>query len=126
MIIQINATVCAAVDHGDDRQHKIAGSGRCLRGKERTKKGLTGETRNSMSAAEMLVLAGHNGDQASGTTVAVRAPGRVGDSGPMCVDHRLRCHQGMSFLQAARRPARPNFPPLWIECGAGLRKRAVV
>ena len=26
MIIQINATVCAAVDHGEDRQHKIAGS----------------------------------------------------------------------------------------------------
>ena len=26
MIIQINATVCAAVDHGDDRQHRIAGS----------------------------------------------------------------------------------------------------
>jgi hypothetical protein len=22
--------------------------------------------------------------------------------------------------------ARPNFPPLWIECGAGLRKRAVI
>ena len=26
MIIQINATVCAAVDHGDDGRHKIAGS----------------------------------------------------------------------------------------------------
>jgi hypothetical protein len=26
MIIQINATVCAAVDHGDGGQHKIAGS----------------------------------------------------------------------------------------------------
>ena len=26
MIIQINATVCAAADHGEDRQHKIAGS----------------------------------------------------------------------------------------------------
>ena len=26
MIIQINATVCAAVDHGEDGQHKIAGS----------------------------------------------------------------------------------------------------
>ena len=25
MIIQINATVCAAVDHGEDRQQKIAG-----------------------------------------------------------------------------------------------------
>ena len=26
MIIQINATVCAAVDHGDDERRKIAGS----------------------------------------------------------------------------------------------------
>ena len=26
MIIQINATVCAAVNHRDGRQHKIAGS----------------------------------------------------------------------------------------------------
>ena len=26
MIIQINATVCAAVDHGEGGQHKIAGS----------------------------------------------------------------------------------------------------
>ena len=26
MIIQINATVCAAVDHGGDRRDKIAGS----------------------------------------------------------------------------------------------------
>jgi hypothetical protein len=28
MIIQINATVCAAVDHGDNRCHKVAGSDR--------------------------------------------------------------------------------------------------
>jgi hypothetical protein len=38
MIIQINATVCAAIDHGDDRQHKIAGSDprkRCTRTWER-------------------------------------------------------------------------------------------
>ncbi len=26
MIIQINATVCAAVDHGDDRRRRIADS----------------------------------------------------------------------------------------------------
>jgi hypothetical protein len=39
MIIQINATVCAAVDHGGDRQRMIAGSGqrrRGQRGKERS------------------------------------------------------------------------------------------
>ena len=42
MIIQINATVCAALDHGDDRQHKIAGSDGCMRGMEDTKRGLTG------------------------------------------------------------------------------------
>jgi hypothetical protein len=37
MIIQINATVCAAADHGEDSQHKIAGGdhfGRVLRGEE--------------------------------------------------------------------------------------------
>jgi hypothetical protein len=27
MIIQINATVCAAEDHGEESQHKFAGSG---------------------------------------------------------------------------------------------------
>jgi hypothetical protein len=26
MIIQMNATVCADMDHGEDRRHKIAGS----------------------------------------------------------------------------------------------------
>ena len=38
MIIQINATVCAAVNHGGERQHKIAGSDqrwRLQRGHER-------------------------------------------------------------------------------------------
>ena len=34
MIIQINATVCAALDHGEGRQLKIAGSDQVTRGKE--------------------------------------------------------------------------------------------
>ena len=40
MIIQINATVCADVDHGDDRRNKIAGSDQgimVLRGRGRVK-----------------------------------------------------------------------------------------
>ncbi len=35
MIIQMNATVCAAADHGEDRQHKIAGSGQRKRVQQR-------------------------------------------------------------------------------------------
>lgn len=37
MIIQMNATVCAAVDHGEDRRHKIAvidGGGELSRAKK--------------------------------------------------------------------------------------------
>ena len=54
----------------------------------------------------MPVLAGHISDEASGATVAVRAPSHAGGSGPMWVDHRLRRDQGMPFLQTVRLPAR--------------------
>ena len=38
MIIQMNATVCAAEDHGDDVRHKIAGSDQRSRGAEAQEK----------------------------------------------------------------------------------------
>ena len=41
MIIQINATVCAAADHGDDRQHKIAGSDQGKRVQEGQERAMT-------------------------------------------------------------------------------------
>ena len=40
MIIQINATVCAAPDHGDDRQHKIAGRDQRKTVQERQARGI--------------------------------------------------------------------------------------
>ena len=50
MIIQINATVCAAADHGGNRQHKIAGSdrrGRVQGGREGTSDQEKRETREA-------------------------------------------------------------------------------
>jgi hypothetical protein len=58
MIIQINATVCAAVDHGQGGQLKIAGRDQGDDGERRPGKGhLPGETTNPSSAAEVPVLA---------------------------------------------------------------------
>jgi hypothetical protein len=52
MIIQINATVCAAVDHGEEGQLNIAGRSWREDGARRPRKGqLPGETTNPMSAA---------------------------------------------------------------------------
>jgi hypothetical protein len=57
MIIQINATVCAALDHGQGRQLKIAGRDlwRMMRGGHG--RAFTRRDENSKSAAEMPVLA---------------------------------------------------------------------
>ena len=57
MIIQMNATVCAALDHGQGRQLKIAG--RCLRRMMQGGQGraFTRRDENSKSTAEMSVLA---------------------------------------------------------------------
>ncbi len=46
MIIQMNATVCAAVDHGDDGQYKIAGSDRRRKCSEVGKGSMTGKNKN--------------------------------------------------------------------------------
>jgi hypothetical protein len=39
MIIQMNATVCADMDHGEDRRHKIAGSDEGTEWREGRKRG---------------------------------------------------------------------------------------
>jgi hypothetical protein len=58
MIIQINATVCVAFDHGEGGQLKIAGRGQPKMVQEGMGRGqLPGGTTNSKSAAEVPVLA---------------------------------------------------------------------
>jgi hypothetical protein len=58
MIIWINATVCAAEDHGGAGQLKIAGRDQREDGARRPGKGLLpGGTTNSKSAADVPVLA---------------------------------------------------------------------
>ncbi len=58
MIIEINATVCAAVDHGEGGQLKIAGRDQRKVVQQGQGKGqLPGGTTNSKSMAEVPVLA---------------------------------------------------------------------
>ena len=53
MIIQINATVCAAVDHGDDMWHEIAGS-------DQGRKMQTGRERGSDQGKQDIHKSGRN------------------------------------------------------------------
>ena len=62
MIIQINATVCVAVDHGEGGRFKIAGRDQRKMGRKAKEGGqLPGETTISKSAVEMPVLAADAG-----------------------------------------------------------------
>ena len=76
MIIQINATVCAARNHGEDGWYKISGSDRGKQGQEREEKTVTWGNKNFRIAAEMMVLASHddrtNGNQGPGALAPVR------------------------------------------------------
>jgi len=56
MIIKINATVCADMDHGEDRRHKIAGSDQRAESREGRKDGDSLGRRKFGSLAEALVL----------------------------------------------------------------------
>jgi hypothetical protein len=56
MIIQINATVCAAVNHRGQSQYKIAGNEQRRRGREERKGPVTREARNYGRVAETPVL----------------------------------------------------------------------
>jgi hypothetical protein len=62
MIIQINATVCAAVDNGDDRRHKIAGSDQLTRRRD-VGKGASDQEKEEIKgcAVEMPFLRGDGG-----------------------------------------------------------------
>jgi hypothetical protein len=62
MIIQINATVCAAVDHGEGGQLMISGRDQRKMVQEGLGRGqLPGGTTNPKSAAEVPVLAADAG-----------------------------------------------------------------
>jgi hypothetical protein len=56
MIIQINATVCAAVDHGEGEQLKIAGRDQRKWRREIRKGAVTRRDNKSESVAEVPVL----------------------------------------------------------------------
>ena len=78
MIIQINATVCAATDHGEDRRHKIAASdgyGECRKGR---KEAVTRAVKFSRRGEEMTVLAADDGTRKLRFHHPVSAPGAAG------------------------------------------------
>ncbi len=52
MIIQMNATVCADVDHGDNGQHKIAGSDQCRRAQGGRRRGSDRENKKFKGALQ--------------------------------------------------------------------------
>jgi hypothetical protein len=56
MIIQMNATVCAAFDHGEDRMREIAGSDRQSWVQRPSKELLTRPKANASGSPEMMVL----------------------------------------------------------------------
>ena len=97
MIIQINATVCAAVDHGEGRQHKIAGSDKRRMVQEGQGRGSyqveqrikeRGRSAGSCSRCRMAWPRGHHRCASS------REPGDLGSSEAACANRdRLLLHR---------------------------------